>query len=184
MTPFSRAFDRIILIEGGYANNPFDYGGKTRYGITESLARECGYTGDMRNLSLSFARYVYKKVFWKPMMLDRVAGISESIADEMFDAAVNMGCNREVNILQRCINVLNIRGTVYGDIKQDGLMGNKTITALKQHLKHRNGDDSVLFNMMNTLQGSFYIELAERRETDEEFIYGWFKNRVQIHGSN
>jgi hypothetical protein len=32
--------------------------------------------------------------------------------------------------------------------------------------------------MLNSLQGSSYVEIAERREKDEKWIYGWFKNRV------
>jgi len=35
-----------------------------------------------------------------------------------------------------------------------------------------------LYKMLNALQGAYYIELAERREKDEDFIYGWFKHRV------
>jgi hypothetical protein len=29
--------------------------------------------------------------------------------------------------------------------------------------------------MINCLQGSFYIELCERREKDEKYIFGWMK---------
>jgi len=31
---------------------------------------------------------------------------------------------------------------------------------------------------LNCLQGAFYVELAEKREKDERFVYGWLLNRV------
>jgi hypothetical protein len=52
--------------------------------------------------------------------------------------------------------------------------------ALKRYLFLRGRDGQVvLLRMLNALQGAFYIELAERREKDETFIYGWFRARVQ-----
>jgi len=38
----------------------------------------------------------------------------------------------------------------------------------------------VLCRALNCLQGAYYIELAERREKDERFVYGWLKNRVVL----
>ena len=38
----------------------------------------------------------------------------------------------------------------------------------------------VLVVMLNALQGAFYVTLAERREKDERFVFGWFANRVRI----
>ena len=33
----------VIYLEGGYTDDPDDPGGKTKYGITERVAREYGY---------------------------------------------------------------------------------------------------------------------------------------------
>ena len=56
---FDTEFQRVVLIEGGYSDNPLDSGGKTKYGITEAVARAYGYTGEMRDLPLSVARAIY-----------------------------------------------------------------------------------------------------------------------------
>ena len=38
----------VLDTEAGYVDNPDDSGGKTKYGITEEMARFYGYEGDMR----------------------------------------------------------------------------------------------------------------------------------------
>ena len=177
MSLFLDAFDQIIIIEGGYSDNPSDSGGKTMYGITESVARYYGYKGQMKDLSKSFAHFVYKEGYWDSLYLDKVSIMSKNVAFEMFDTAVNTGIVSATIFLQRCLNVLNLKSRVYKDIVVDGRMGPATLSSLQSHLNHRRSDET-LYKMLNALQGAYYIELAERREKDEDFIYGWFKHRV------
>jgi lysozyme family protein len=176
---FKRAFNHIILVEGGYSDNPFDSGGKTKYGVTEQLARRYGYDGLMKHMSLSKAEQIYKTHFWDKLMLNDVSVISYDIAHEMFDTGVNMGRARAGNFLQRSLNVLNNKQSITPDIVVDGFVGRGTLKSLKDVFSSRG--DEVLYKMLNSLQGAFYIELAERREKDETFVYGWFKNRVSFY---
>jgi hypothetical protein len=53
---FLTAFDKLLKHEGDYSDHKDDPGGKTRYGITEAVAREVGYRGDMRELPLDLAQ--------------------------------------------------------------------------------------------------------------------------------
>lgn len=171
--------DHILEVEGGYINDPKDSGGETNYGITVNLAREYGYNEPMRDMKESTAREIYAKRFWHSMRLDDVLSISEPIAKEMLDTGVNQGVNRAVRYLQRSLNVFNNGGTQWHDLVVDGIMGSKSLTALRAMYNHRGiGGMEVLYRALNCLQGNFYIELAERREKDEKFIYGWFRNRV------
>ncbi len=107
-----------------------------------------------------------------------IASLSERVAEEVVDTAVNMGVSRASKFLQRSLNALNNRGKLYPDMTVDGMIGDTTIGNLNKYLKVRNG--VTLTKMLNCLQGAFYIELVERREKDEKFIYGWFKNRVSL----
>lgn len=175
----------IIEIEGGFVDDPNDSGGATKYGITESVARECGYKGKMRNLSRSTAFKVYSEMYWDALSLDYIESLNDLLAREIADTGVNQGVRRAAKFLQRSLNVLNNGGKLYADIKADGQVGEKTIRALRRYLSLR-GDEgvTVLFNMLNALQGAFYVTLAERREKDEKFIYGWFKHRVTINGED
>lgn len=178
---FEFAFEHLIMLEGGYVDDPMDSGGKTKYGITESVAREHGYHGSMKDLSLEKAKEIYRKDYWDALCLDDVSEYSYDIAYELFDTGVNMGVVRATKFLQRSLNVLNNRQSYYDDLSVDGVMGNKTITAFNAYMEKRK-TSMVLLRMLNCLQGAFYIDLAERREKDERFIYGWFLNRISLAG--
>lgn len=175
-----KVIDQIIKVEGGYVNDPSDSGGETNYGITVRVARKFGYKGNMKDLPRSTAFEIYEKRYWDSMLLDEVEEIAgEKVAEELADTGVNMGIGRASEFLQRSLNVLNNRGQNYPDLKVDGDVGGKTLNALKAFMAKRGSSgESVLYNMLNSLQGAFYVTLAERREKDEKFVFGWFKNRV------
>lgn len=176
---FHIALNATLHIEGGYSDDPNDSGGKTRYGITEAVARAHGYDGDMRELPFETAVAIAKQAYWDELSLDTVAPLAPEIAYELFDSGYNCGVPTAGKWLQRCLNVLNRRGTVFPDLVVDGRVGPATVLALKKHVEHRKGY-SVLLRMLNSLQGAFYIGLAEARSKDEENVYGWFDHRVII----
>ena len=54
-----------------------------------------------------------------------------------------------------------------------------TVAALTAYMQKRGVEgEGVLLKALNSLQGAYYIALAEKRETDESFEYGWLKNRA------
>lgn len=179
MTPFDRALLHTLGIEGDFSNDPADSGGATRFGITEAVAREFGYKGDMASLPLEFAKAVYKQKYWDLLHLDLVAAVSERVAVELFDTAVNTGVVFAGKSLQRALNVFNREQADYQDVTVDGLIGPATLRALHAFIAKRGMQGvGVLFSALNCLQGAFYIDLAERRSKDEKFTYGWFLHRV------
>lgn len=177
---FSRhVIDRVIGVEGGYVNDPSDSGGETNWGITKEVALVNGYTGEMRDMPRDVAEGIYRKRYWHALNLDVVAERSPVVADKMFDIAVNLGTRRSGMFLQRWLNVNNNRGQYWPDLVVDGDVGNKTLGALKSYYTKRGDAATInLVKALNCLQGSFYVELAERREKDERFVWGWFNNRV------
>lgn len=178
----NRIINKIIEVEGGFVNDPSDSGGATNFGITEKVARAYGYTNDMRDLPRATAFRIYADRYWEPLHLSVIERMSSHVADELADTSVNMGVKRAAEFLQRSLNVLNYGGKLYPDLFVDGDIGQRTTRALGEYLAHRgNEGEIVLVKMLNSLQGAFYVELAERREKDEKFIYGWFKNRVKLY---
>lgn len=178
MTP-ETLINAIIEREGGYSDHPADRGGPTMYGITEQVARAYGYTGDMRDLPIELAREILLERYWTGPHFDLVAARSEAIADELVDTGVNMGPMVATRFLQRVLNVLNRGGTAYPDILDDGVIGRMTLYALDQFIAARGQEGiGVLFDALNGLQAARYIEIAEARPSQEEFEYGWLKERV------
>lgn len=169
-------------IEAGYVDDPDDSGGITNHGITKTLADQYkttlktkfGWDGNMRNLTTEMAFFIYKTHFWDKMKLDEVMKRSVFLADRLFDLGINAGKTVAVKNLQRYLNVMNNRQTYWKDINADGLMGPATLGVLDAYIAKRGetGKDYLIDAMLD-MQSTYYIELAERREKDEKFIYGW-----------
>ncbi len=169
-------------IEAGYVNDPDDSGNETMMGITKALADQYkttlktkfGWNGNMRNLTYDMAFFIYKTHFWDKMKLDEVMKRSVFLADRLFDLGINAGKTVAVKNLQRYLNVMNNRQTYWKDIDADGAMGPKSLAALDAYIAKRGetGKDYLIDAMLD-MQSTYYIELAERREKDEKFIYGW-----------
>ena len=114
---FDQAFDILLTHEGDYSDHPSDPGGKTRYGITEEVAREVGYRGDMRELPIDLAKRIYRDRYWDAV---RAEELPEAIRYAMFDAAVNSGVRQAIRWLQRAVGV-----------RDDGVIGPVTLAAVR-----------------------------------------------------
>ena len=112
---FLTAFEKLLKHEGGFSDHPADPGGKTRYGVTEVVAREVGYRGDMRELPLDLAQRIYKERYWDAVQADNLPADVRYI---VFDGAVNSGVVQSAKWLQRACGV-----------KDDGVVGPQTIRA-------------------------------------------------------
>lgn len=176
---FEKALKHTIDLEGGFVNDARDSGGATRYGITERTARAFHYSGPMAELPIDLAKRIYKEQYWDIIRLDEIAAIAPAVAVEMFDTGVNCGQAVAVKFLQRALNIFNLNATTYPDLEVDGLIGRNTLNALRAFVGRRGTlGVQVLVEALNSLQGAFYTELAERRPKDEAFTFGWFANRV------
>ncbi|WJN64611.1 endolysin [Erwinia phage Pastis] len=172
--------DGVIGKEGAYVDNPDDKGGPTRWGITQQVARAHGYQGDMRYLPRETAVQIFEADYWFSPRFDQVAKFSPLIAEELMDTGVNMGPSVAAKFLQRWLNAFNLKGTLYPDMVVDGQIGARTISALGVFLAKRGKEgEQALFKALNCSQGNKYLELAEAREANETFVYGWLKERVQ-----
>ena len=174
--------DAVIDREGRYVNHPADRGGPTCWGITEAVARAQGYDGAMQHLPRAEAAAIYRRIYWLRPGFDAVALRAPQIAAELFDTGVNMGTAIATGFLQRALNALNRAARDYPDIAVDREIGPRTLSALDAFLRARGaGGETVLLRAMEALQGERYIALAERRPSQEAFLYGWLANRIGQH---
>jgi lysozyme family protein len=116
---FDQAFDELLKHEGGFSDHADDPGGKTRFGITEAVARAHGYLGDMRELPLEVARSIYRASYWDAVRAD---DLPARVRYAVFDAAVNSGVPRSIRWLQGAVGALT-----------DGVIGPKTLLAVQQN---------------------------------------------------
>jgi N-acetylmuramoyl-L-alanine amidase len=162
MDIFNHLFNYILSVEGGYTNDKNDTGGETNWGITKERARECGYTGNMRDLTQSKAKEIYlEKYYNKPKICD----ISDDrIKFSIFDWYVNSGYWAIIKA-QQVLNDLEF------DIATDGKIGNETLKALATV------NTDVFLKVYADKQRTFYKRIVEHRPSQKVFLQGWL-NRV------
>lgn len=114
---FDQAFKMLIQHEGGFSNHAADPGGATRFGVTEAVAREAGYRGDMRELPLDLAQRIYKERYWDAV---RAEELPAAVRYAIFDAAVNSGPRQAIRWLQRAVGA-----------KDDGILGPVTMALVR-----------------------------------------------------
>ncbi len=171
--------NNLLAKEGGYVDDPLDRGGATNFGITESVARSAGWTGAMRDLPRDLAIAIYRRRYWTNPHFDAVAAIVPDVAAELFDTGVNMGPAVAIGFLQRSLNALNRQERDWADVTLDRQIGQATLEALQGLVAVRGGGGiTVLLRALNALQGARYIELAEGRAANENFLFGWLSGRV------
>ena len=162
MDRFEKIFDYLLKVEGGYSNDKNDRGGKTKYGIIESEAREYGYKGDMRDMSLEIAREIYNKKYYHKNGLDTLK--SDKIALSICDFIVNAG-KWGAKKAQAALNELGF------DLRVDGILGEKSLAALNEV------DENKFLEKYHDLQRRYYRVLAANKPSQKKFLTGWF-NRV------
>jgi len=160
---FEKAFKEVLDYEGGYSNHESDRGGATKYGVTKEVARNAGYEGDMKDLSLEKAKEIYQEGYWEYEDLPARIGI------ECFDQAVNFGLHTANKHLQMAVNCFR-----ENEIDIDGIMGPNTAVAVNE-CEH----PGEIIKIMNILQGERYVKLALSDSSQKAFIRGWLK-RVGI----
>lgn len=178
---FFAAWKKLHAIEGDWSNHASDRGGVTMYGVTERVARACGYDGPMRDLPLAKAMDIAKGQYWDVLRGDVICELSYPIAYELLDTGYNMGTGTAGRFLQRALNALNRGAADYQDVIADGVIGNMTLAALREFLRTRGSfGEVVLLRALNALQGARYIEIAEKDASQEVFVFGWLSKRVVI----
>lgn len=164
MTPFSasfeRAFDFLMFVEGGYVNNKYDKGGKTKYGISKKAYPQ----EDIENLTIERAKEIYRRDYWESVYCDNLI---PNLALVVFDFAVNSGVSTAVKYLQRAVNIYRDENK----LEEDGILGPKTKEALLA-VYHTH-----LVGIMIVLRRQFFNQLVERDASQRVFLKGWM-NRI------
>lgn len=188
MRNFDLAYKALVVYEKGYSNDRDDTGGETWKGIARNyhpywsgwlivdLNKDKPGFPNCLNNSTELEKLVqsfYKLTFWDAFNSDYLPYM---IAEELFEVAVNTGIPQATKIMQKTCNLLNRNQKLYADIPVDGKYGSQTGATIRRCIE-LNGEKTV-YNVMNILQGCFYVSLMEQKPVYEKYI-GWF-NRIEI----
>lgn len=165
----------VLNVEGGYVNNPKDPGGETNHGITKDVARDHGYTGDMKALTKSMAEEIYYQDYIVKPGFTKMVEIQPAVAHKLVDAGVNTGTVRPSRWFQQSLNDLSRNGVDYPQISVDGKVGSATISAY-QSLEQKRGKIKaceLTIKMLDGYQSTYYTSLNM-----PTFTVGWIDNRI------
>lgn len=165
----------VFAVEGGYVNNPRDPGGETNHGITQTVARNHGYKGEIRDMPKEFAEYVYRRDYIERPGFDRLVARSPAVGKKVIDIGVNAGPARASRWVQEAINHLSRGCQDYPCITVDARIGPATIAAY-QALEKRRGRVKaceLTIKLLDARQATHYTSL--RMPT---FVVGWVDHRI------
>lgn len=114
MDYFEQCFERLIGHEGGYVFDARDPGGETRYGISKRAYPQI----DIKALTLERAKAIYRRDYWDRC---RCGELSEGVAFDVFDAAVNSGPAQAARWLQAAVGA-----------QADGIIGPATLASVRK----------------------------------------------------
>lgn len=164
---FYHALSFVLAREGGYVNDPTDKGGETNLGISDKRdGVSDGLTdvdGDgkpdtrIKDLTKEQAGQIYYRDYWYPAYCtDWPDGISLF----MFDAAVQHGAKKAIQLLQEAVGV-----------SADGIVGPKTTKAVI------GADAELLLNRCFLRRSRYYASIIKSNPVQGKYLNGWF-NRL------
>lgn len=193
MADFATAYAPLAQYEGGYSNNAADRGGETYAGIARNFfpswagwpivdkwKEGVGTKPSKLNKALAAVPELrplvedwYRKEWWDRLGL---ATLPQALANEIFEQAVNLGKAGAGKKVQTVCNAFNYQNgsALFPDLKVDGAIGPKTLSALHTILASR-ADEAALVHALNAMQGAHYLELAAKKASQRVFTTGWMK---------
>ena len=152
-------FDKFIPVilqhEGGYVNDPDDFGGETNMGITKRRYPEL----NIKTLTVNQAKQIYYDDFYRPLNLHYIK--NDLLALHLFDMAVNAGKKNAVKLLQELL---------FG-CGNDGVIGPVTSQAV-----YYADSTTDLVSAYKAKRIEYYYKVSKRRN-NKKFLAGWV-NRV------
>ncbi|MDX2195721.1 MAG: glycosyl hydrolase 108 family protein [Cytophagales bacterium] len=179
MANFDIAIVEIFKNEGGYQNHPSDRGNYnslgenvgTNYGISaktyEGYINRPPTADDMRNMTISTAKTIYKRSYWDAYKLGSIN--DQFIASHILDLFVNHSPKAAAEIAQKAI----VKTPPFFT-KVDGIFGPKTIATINQIAS--NGKASELNTNIVNERKLYYNSLGNL-----SFLDGW-TNRAHSWG--
>ncbi len=177
MAEFKTAFQKTLNHEGGYVNDPDDFGKETYKGISrashnnwsgwaiiDNYKAKSGFPSMLDN-DFELQKQVelfYLYEFWLLLKADQIA--NQTTANSIFDFAVNAGIATSVQLVQSII------GT-----KADGKIGEQTLSKL-------NSLDFGYFQPAFTVAKiTHYISIIQKRPVNKKYLFGWIIRALSFH---
>lgn len=109
----------------------------------------------------------FNQNFWAEINGDRLFSLNRQLAVKVFDTAVHRSPRTSSLYLQRTLNILNYNQRLYPDLRLDGAIGDRTISALVISLKSH--DLQTVLNWFRSIYGADMVGFVETNPKREKF---------------
>lgn len=173
----------VYANEGGYVNNRNDPGGPTNFGVTQAVAREAGYRGDMRYFPKHCtgpvticADDIYLKRYIVGPGFMPIVEAEPAVGGELVDSAVNFGPARPSCWFQQSINEQHF----LKPLKVDCRIGSKTVRAFRDVQQHFGKIEACVATLdrLDGKQRAEYDRLVRVNSKLRTFHKGWIAHRI------
>jgi lysozyme family protein len=157
---FLRCLKVVLQNEGGFTNDPDNYGGATNKGITQRVYDEYRMEKELGTQSVELITDdevddIYYTKYWLSMNFVSIS--NTTLILQLFDMGVNSGPRTSVKILQKMLGV-----------DTDGMIGPMTRNAILSY----SGDITEGFKQSRRL---FYTAIVKKDPTQKKFLADWLE---------
>jgi hypothetical protein len=140
-TPSGNYFDEALRFtlrwEGGYSNNPNDYGGATNKGVIQSVYDEYRRSKGLPTRAVLYITDaevldIYRNRYWSP---SQASLMTRALAIAHFDTAVNFGVSGSVMFLQETLGLA--ADGVFGPMTRSALERSNTSSTARRYVQGR-----------------------------------------------
>lgn len=175
---FEYAVAFLLTHEGGFADNKYDPGGATKYGISLRYLKATGIDinldgkidiTDILALNADNAKHIYKRYWWDKYKYEGIK--DSSIGMKIFDLAVNMGATQSHKLAQRAIQTFSEH--LNQPISIDGKLGKETFECINYLCEL--GYSKQLLDAIKKQCIKFYNNLVIEKPELLVFLTGWLR---------
>lgn len=172
---FDPAYEKTLIHEGGYVNDPSDPGGETYKGVSRKnwsvwrgwqnidlAKRQPNFPANLeKDIDLQGAvKEFYLSEFWNKMYGDKLE--KQAVANSIFDFAVNAGLKVSICLAQMAVST-----------DADGIVGDNTIKALNDCDEHQFLTSFALAKIAR------YTHLAQKNSALRKYMFGWVSRALE-----
>jgi lysozyme family protein len=157
---FEKAFAQTLIHEGGYVNDPADYGGETKYGISKKAHPDV----NIKNLTLENAKDIYYREYWQAMGFENI--YDDELAAKMFDIRVNFRHQTFEELMRRALASVQCNPNM---LNSNMSWGRDMLWLINR------ADPKELRVALRSEQAGTYRLNVTKDATQARFINGWLK---------
>lgn len=160
---FKKAVEFVMNNEGGYVFDKNDFGGATKYGISQRSYPSL----NIKELQREDAIKIYYCDYWLKGKFEQIP--DENVATKVFDFTINFGQRASTIVLQRALRSVGI------NVQEDGLFGPQTLSATIFCCNPKNAENraKMLITALKSEAAGYYRSIVAKNPSQQKFLVGW-----------